>query len=77
LERALVEALHGDCHSPIGALARKEGTGFRLKAMVAGRGGEPPVVREEGHGVEAQEVLAKVFGALVAKGAQGMLGRGR
>ena len=51
-ERAVVQALNGDCHSPIAALATmhhdKSGSGlFTLRAAVGQPGGEPPVLRAE------------------------------
>lgn len=47
LERAVVLALNGDCHSPIAALATLEGSQIHLRAAVGARGGELPVIRAE------------------------------
>lgn len=47
LERAVVLALNGDCHSPIAALATLEGNQIHLRAAVGARGGELPVIRAE------------------------------
>jgi len=47
MEREIVQLLHGDCHSPIGALAEIEGDIVRLRAVVARRDGRPPVIRAE------------------------------
>jgi hydroxymethylbilane synthase len=44
-ERAVVSALDGDCHSPIAALARIEGTRLVLDAALGERDGNPPVRR--------------------------------
>ncbi|MGA3068580.1 MAG: hydroxymethylbilane synthase [Tepidisphaeraceae bacterium] len=43
-ERQIVEALKGDCHSPIAALAELSGEEMRIRAAVGGQGGEPPVL---------------------------------
>jgi hydroxymethylbilane synthase len=45
LEREVVRLLHGDCHSPIAALATFTDHESTLQAAVAGRDGRPPVVR--------------------------------
>jgi porphobilinogen deaminase len=45
LERAVVAALDGDCHSPIGALARISGDTIELFAAFGARDGLPPVAR--------------------------------
>lgn len=47
LERDIVQALNGDCHSPIAALAILEDKTIRLRAAIGARGGELPVVRAE------------------------------
>ncbi len=44
-ERRVVELLHGDCHSPIGAYAAVTKTGPMLLAAVGARDGAPPVIR--------------------------------
>ena len=46
-ERAIVQALQGDCHSPIAALATIDASEMTLRAAVAGRDGVPPVLRAE------------------------------
>jgi hydroxymethylbilane synthase len=43
-ERAVVAGLHGDCVSPIAALAEMVGGALRLRVAVGARGGEPPVI---------------------------------
>jgi hydroxymethylbilane synthase len=46
-ERAIVQELNGDCHSPIAALATVGSDQLQLKVAVGGHGGELPVVRAE------------------------------
>jgi hydroxymethylbilane synthase len=46
-ERAIVQSLQGDCHSPIAALASIESGKITLRAAVAARDGAPPVLRAE------------------------------
>jgi hydroxymethylbilane synthase len=45
LERALVQALNGDCHSPIAALATQTNNQFTLKAAIGKQDGHPPVIQ--------------------------------
>lgn len=45
LERAVVQHLHGDCHSPIGVHAAVTDDRITLRAVVAAAGGTPPVLR--------------------------------
>jgi hydroxymethylbilane synthase len=75
LERDLVARLAGDCHSPIGSLARIEGDQIHLSASVGARGGQPPVVRATGHSDRghAAVVADQVFSSLVALGAMDRL----
>lgn len=47
LEREVVQALNGDCHSPIAVLATVEDKSIRLRAAVGARGGALPVIRAE------------------------------
>ena len=42
-ERAVVAALHCDCHSPIGVYAAIEGQTLHLRAVLGQRDGNPPV----------------------------------
>jgi hydroxymethylbilane synthase len=44
LERGVVQALNGDCHSPIAALATIAGDQLTLHTAVGKHGGEPPVL---------------------------------
>jgi hydroxymethylbilane synthase len=49
-ERALIDRLKGDCHSPISAHATLDGLSARLRAAVGRRGGSPPVIYAEAAG---------------------------
>jgi hydroxymethylbilane synthase len=51
-ERAIVQALNGDCHSPIAALAEIQNEGLRIRAVVGARDGEPPIVVSMGSSVD-------------------------
>lgn len=66
-ERAIVQALNGDCHSPIAALATIENGIIRLRASVGARDGNPPVI------VAVGESTAEVVAALEAGGARKLL----
>ena len=47
-ERVIVAALQGDCHSPIAALAQKEGDDkIVLRTAIGARGGDPPVIKAQ------------------------------
>jgi hydroxymethylbilane synthase len=56
LERALVAALNGDCHSPIAAQAHEFGGLIELRAAVGSRGGLPPVFRARARGARNRSV---------------------
>jgi hydroxymethylbilane synthase len=43
-ERAIVTALHGDCHSPIAAYATITGQTLHLRAVVGHHDGNPPII---------------------------------
>jgi hydroxymethylbilane synthase len=75
LERGVVAALEGDCHSPIAALATIEGDRVTLRAAVGMRGGEPPVIRTQAEGVlaEREQVLRRVVESLERQGVRRML----
>jgi hydroxymethylbilane synthase len=71
LERAVVRALDGDCHSPIAALATIEGDRLTLRTAVGARDGNPPVIQAQ-HTASAQdaaEVLRHVVQSLRDQGA--------
>ena len=63
-ERALVAALGGGCHAPIGALAEADGDRLRLRAMVASLDGARRLRREAAMPADA----ARALGAEVARG---------
>jgi hydroxymethylbilane synthase len=75
LEREVVAALEGDCHSPIAALATIEAAQITLRVAVGKRGGEPPAIRAETTGqVEHGDVVLKsVVQSLAVQGARRML----
>ena len=69
-ERALVAALGGGCHAPIGALAEGEGDRLRLRAMVASLDGARRLRREAAMPADAAQALgAEVARGLLADGA--------
>ncbi|HZZ43568.1 MAG TPA: hydroxymethylbilane synthase [Tepidisphaeraceae bacterium] len=75
LERGVVLALNGDCHSPIAALARVEGNEVHLAARVGGRGGTGCVIRAASKGPvdHAKDVLREVEMMLKEQGAERLL----
>jgi hydroxymethylbilane synthase len=75
VERAVVEKLQGDCHSPIAALAEICGAEVVLRAAVARRDGKPPVVGavEQRPTRAFIELADAVVGKLEAQGAREML----
>lgn len=75
VERMLVDALDGDCHSPIGAYASLIGQQIRLQAIVGARGGELPVIRAERYGSlsDWNVVVRDVLDELVNQGARSLL----
>ena len=69
-ERALVTALGGGCHAPIGALAEADGDHLRLRAMVASLDGAEQLRREAAMPAHAAEALGgEVARGLLADGA--------
>jgi len=76
LERSLVQALNGDCHSPIAALATVEGSRVRFRAAVGARGGELPVICAEAKADLSQPraVLDTVIESLEKQGVRELLG---
>lgn len=61
LERQVVLRLHGDCHSPIAALATTDRKMFSLRAAVGQRDGSPPVHFAHVAGPDPQVVLDQVM----------------
>jgi hydroxymethylbilane synthase len=79
-ERVIVQALGGDCHSPIGALAQINGDEMTLRAVVGGRGGTLPVIRASaagpaGHGGDG--AVEAVLKSLSEQNVQALLQGGR
>ena len=69
-ERALVTALGGGCHAPIGALAEADGDRLRLRAMVASLDGAKQLCREAAMPADAAQALGReVARGLLADGA--------
>lgn len=61
LERAVVQALNGDCHSPIAAHATLENGQPTLRVTVGKKGGHPPLISASASGGGAlDEVLASL-----------------
>lgn len=76
LERSLVQALNGDCHSPIAALATIGGKTIRLRAAVGARGGQLPVIHAEASSdlAEPQRALDEVLRSLEKQSVRALLG---
>jgi hydroxymethylbilane synthase len=74
-ERALVARLHGDCHSPIAALATLENDHLTLKAAVGKRGGDPPIIKAQSTTPQSTPTQAvdAVANSLISQGALQML----
>ena len=77
LERALVQALNGDCHSPIAALATldPESQQLTFRAAVGKSGGHPPVLRASATGTQthATDLLNAVVADLERQGVRDLL----
>jgi hydroxymethylbilane synthase len=75
LERGVVEGLNGDCHSPIAAYASVADQTIHLRAMVAARDGNPPLVHAQADAPLASsgQALGKVLQSLRDQGAHEML----
>jgi hydroxymethylbilane synthase len=72
-ERELVQLLKGDCHSPIGALAERGETGLQMTAVVAARGGEPPLLTASASDPDPIVLSRKIFKLLSEQGAMDIL----
>lgn len=74
-ERALVNDLHGDCLSPIAALATIDNSRLRLRGTIGARHGAPPVLRGEADGDhKSPEVVARdLFDQLEKAGVMNLL----
>ncbi len=75
LERSIVLALQGDCHSPIAALATLDGPDVVLTAAVGGRDGVPPVLhaRQRAPRASAHDAAERVMQSLTAQGVHRLL----
>jgi hydroxymethylbilane synthase len=73
LERAIVEALNGDCHSPIAVYGECFGNDYLLQAAVGRRGGKPPLINAVARG-SCVEVVNEVVSTLMQRGAVEALG---
>src|SRR5207253_2408780 len=71
-ERSLLRTLGGGCQVPIGALAEKSGTRWRLLARVARPDGSQ-VLTEEGEGDDPLSLGKSIGGKLLRIGAQAIL----
>jgi hydroxymethylbilane synthase len=74
-ERKVVQALHGDCHSPIAALATIEAGMLHLRASVGARDGKPPVIDAYGRAGlgDVESAVAKVYQSLLQQNAPALL----
>ena len=74
-ERAVVLALHGDCHSPLAVLAQASGNEIMLEAAVGASGGKPPVICAKATVPRAdfKSAVRLVVDELLAKGAAQLL----
>jgi hydroxymethylbilane synthase len=75
LERAVVGALGGDCHSPIAALASVQERTIHLAAAVGARDGQLPVIRAQAQaGIDTPELaVQQVLQSLRQQGAADLL----
>jgi hydroxymethylbilane synthase len=74
LERSVVQALNGDCHSPIAALATltPDSSTLTLHTVVGRAGGHPPVLRAAATGpaIDPSPILGAVIADLEHRGAR-------
>ncbi len=75
IEREVVRALNGDCHSPIGAYAEVLGDEVNLMTAVGARDGNPPVLRADARFplMVPEDAVQAVVRQLKAGGAEGLL----
>jgi len=69
-ERAVVQALNGDCHSPIAALATVTADQLHLQVAVGARDGNPPLLTAKAAAPlsNAPDAVASILQALTAQG---------
>ncbi len=74
-ERAIVAALHGDCHSPIAAWATIDGQTLHLRAVVGRRDGNPPIISASAQAplAQSQNAVAAVIDQLHAQNVTALL----
>jgi hydroxymethylbilane synthase len=73
-ERVLLGSLHGNCHTPIGGIARRLDGRLVLEALVASRDGRTVLhAAAQGDAAEAAALAGKVADELLAKGAAKLL----
>ncbi len=77
-ERAFLERLGADCHTPVAGHARHDGSALTLTGVVASLDGMT-VVRSQATGEprKAEQLGASVAGELLAKGAKALLDASR
>jgi hydroxymethylbilane synthase len=75
VEREVVAALEGDCHSPIAALATVAAGFIQLRAAVGARDGEPPILRAAATAPrdQAARAVGMVMESLVKQGVRQIL----
>ena len=78
MERSIVAALEGDCHSPIAAYASFDKEQITLRTAIGSRDGLPPIVYSEQNGPsrDAERIAGTVIDSLVALGARDLLHNG-
>ena len=75
-ERSLVEALGGDCQIPLGALARLNGAGIEMDAIVCSPDGSHSIRRQSrGSAAHPEDVGKRLADELAAAGAMELLAR--
>ena len=66
IERAVVAALQGDCHSPIAAFACPSVQNIYLQVAVGARDGSPPAVRADARLLRGPQGITPAVGKVVA-----------
>jgi hydroxymethylbilane synthase len=61
-ERELLRLLDGDCHLPVGVETKLEGARLRMKAVIFGEDGQPPLTGEmEGDTITPEKLAQQLF----------------
>jgi hydroxymethylbilane synthase len=71
-ERAMNRALHGSCHVPVAAFARREGTQLNLQGLV-GSAHDGRLVRAAGEHADPEALGLEVAERLIAQGARALI----